>query len=226
MRTATERDKNRLAAQKAYAEAEVLKSQRTAESNREAIKKYEEALPLYRAVGDKKGEASTVHDIGEIYDNLGEKQKAHEYYKQALSIRRELGYKRGEAHLLNDIGWIYSALNENRKALEYFNLALPINRAGGDKDGEGLTLTNIGEIYNNLGEKQKTLEYYKQALPLFRAASNQGGLDGLELDKYQLSFMSKKRKSPARSQTWRIFGGIPKESFGLNEFSRRQENEL
>ena len=43
-----------------------------------ALEKYNEALPLKRAVGDRKGEAKTLYNIGSVYDSLGEKQKALE----------------------------------------------------------------------------------------------------------------------------------------------------
>jgi tetratricopeptide (TPR) repeat protein len=43
-------------------------------------------LTLFRAVGDRAGEATTLHNIGVVYDALGEKQKALEYYTQAQAI--------------------------------------------------------------------------------------------------------------------------------------------
>jgi tetratricopeptide (TPR) repeat protein len=45
----------------------------TAESLRSALKKYEEALPLWRSVNDRAKEAKTLHNIGDVYDSLGEK---------------------------------------------------------------------------------------------------------------------------------------------------------
>jgi len=55
------------AAQKVYEEAEKLEEQGTAEAKRSAIVKYEEALKLFRAVGDRDGEASTLSRIGVAY---------------------------------------------------------------------------------------------------------------------------------------------------------------
>jgi tetratricopeptide (TPR) repeat protein len=61
-----------------------LYRQGTAEAKRQAIAKWEEALPLYRAVGDKAGEAVTLYNVGGVYSALGEKQKALDYYNQSL----------------------------------------------------------------------------------------------------------------------------------------------
>src|SRR5689334_23246312 len=79
------------AAQKAFEEGEQLLAQRTAESLRKAIERYEAALPFYRAAGDRRREAITLHNIGLVYKNLGEFWKALDYYNQALLLRRVVG---------------------------------------------------------------------------------------------------------------------------------------
>ncbi|WP_081594674.1 CHAT domain-containing protein [Allocoleopsis franciscana] len=168
----SEQDATRAAAEQAFQEGEQLINQGTAESLRQAITKFEEALPLYRAVGDRQSESLILNEIGYIYSDLGEKQKALEYYNQSLPLRRAAGDKRGEAVTLNNIGRVYSDLGEKQKALEYYNQSLPLRRAAGDKRGEAVTLNNIGRAYDALGEKQKALEYYNQSLPLSRATAN------------------------------------------------------
>src|ERR1700682_869923 len=46
------------------------------ESREKAIGKFEQALPLYRTAGDRKGEAIILTYIGAVYRDLDEKQKA------------------------------------------------------------------------------------------------------------------------------------------------------
>jgi CHAT domain-containing protein len=50
-----------------------------------------------RAIGDRRGEAITLNNIGNVYESIGEWQKALEKFKEALPIRREIGDRRGEA---------------------------------------------------------------------------------------------------------------------------------
>ncbi|MEG3971361.1 tetratricopeptide repeat protein [Microcoleus sp. T2B6] len=163
------------AAQKVYVEGLELYNQGTAEALRGAIAKWEEALKLFRAVGDRGGEATTLSNIGAVYSKLGEKQKALEYYSQSLLVSRAVGDRGGEALTLNNIGSVYNDLGEKQKALEYYNQSLPLSRAVGDRGGEARTLNNIGSVYSQLGEQQKALEYYSQSLPLFRAVGDRGG---------------------------------------------------
>jgi len=124
---------------------------------------------LTRAVGDKAGEATTLNNIGAVYNALGEKQQALEYYYQSLPLIHAVGDKTQEAGILNNIGAVYNALGEKQQALEYFNQSLPLTRAVGDRAREATTLNNIGAVYSALGEKQQALEYYYQSLPLTRA---------------------------------------------------------
>jgi tetratricopeptide (TPR) repeat protein len=163
------------AAQKVYGEAEKLYEQGTAESLRGAIVKYEEALKLYRKAGNRSREALTLHNMGGVYLNLGEQQKALEYYSQSLPLKRTLGDRGGEATTLYIIGGIYLNLGEKEKALDYYNQSLSLFRAVGSPHWETVALNSIGLVYSDLGEKQKALEYYNQSLSLFRAIKDQRG---------------------------------------------------
>jgi CHAT domain-containing protein/Tfp pilus assembly protein PilF len=164
-----------LAARRKFDEGEALRAQGKAESLRLALKKYEEALPLMRAVGARDGEATTLHNIGYVYKLLGEDQKALDFYNQALPIYRAIGDRRGEAATLNNIGFVYNSLGDRRKAVDFYYQALPLLRAIGDRRGEATTLYNVGQAYKSLDEKQKALDFYNRALALARALGDRSG---------------------------------------------------
>ena len=63
-----------------------------------ALDYYSQALLIERAVGDRSGEARTLHNIGFVYDSLGEKQKALDYYSQALPIEHAVGEPLARGH--------------------------------------------------------------------------------------------------------------------------------
>ena len=106
-------------AERLFEEGMTLYQQGSAESLRQAIQKWQEARLLYRAVGDRGGEATTLNNIGRVYYALGEKQKALDFYNQALPILRAVGDRGGEATTLNNIGRVYDALGEKQKALVF-----------------------------------------------------------------------------------------------------------
>jgi CHAT domain-containing protein len=126
-------------------------------------------------LGDKIGEAIMLSNIGYIYSDLGEKQKALKYYNQSLQIFKQLGNKEEEASLLGSISSIYSALNKYREAIEFGNQALLINRQIGAKEDEAAQLNDLGSFYDTTGEKEKALESYNKALPLWREVGNKNG---------------------------------------------------
>ncbi|MGB3758056.1 MAG: tetratricopeptide repeat protein, partial [Rivularia sp. (in: cyanobacteria)] len=152
-----------------------LQKQGSKESLLAARKKYEAALILWQKLEDKTGQVVTLLNIGRIYDDVGEKQKALQFYNQALPILRAVRNTGGEATALNNIGLIYDDLGEKQKALEFYNQALSLSRALEDRRREATTLNNIGSVYSDLGEKQKALEFYEQALPLRREVRDKGG---------------------------------------------------
>ncbi|MEA5549857.1 tetratricopeptide repeat protein [Anabaena cylindrica UHCC 0172] len=171
----TQQEAIRAKAERLLQEGIQLYQQGTKESLLQAINKWEQALPLMRAVRERDGETATLIGIGRVYSDLGEKQKALAYYNQALPLLRAVRDRGGEAVTLNNIGSVYSDLGKKQKALEYYNQALPLFRAVEDRGGEARTLNNIGKVYTDLGENQKALEYYNQALPIVRAVEDKGG---------------------------------------------------
>ncbi|MEH2013227.1 CHAT domain-containing protein, partial [Nostoc sp.] len=142
------------------------------------------------------GIATTLNNIGLVYSNLGQKQKALEFYNQALPLRRAVGDRAGIATTLNNIGLVYSNLGQKQKALEFYNQALPLRRAVGDRAGIATTLNNIGGVYDALGQKQKALDFYNQALPLYRAVGYRSG-EAVTLGNIGVLFQSTNRPTEA-----------------------------
>jgi CHAT domain-containing protein/Tfp pilus assembly protein PilF len=194
--TLTSQDQSRVIAEKTFAEGERLSQQRTPDSLRQAIEKYQESLSHWRAASDRNGEANTLYQLGKTHDLLGENQKAIDYFEQALPLQRDIGDQRGEANTLNYAGTVYSSLGDKRRALDYFERALPLRRAAQDRAGEAITLTNIGGTYSALGEKRKALDYYEQALPLHRSAGNRQG-EAATLNNIALSYSDLGEKQKA-----------------------------
>jgi len=80
-----------MVAERITAEGEQLSLQTNeATSLQQALKKFNEALSLWRALGDVAGEAETLNEIGVIYDSspLLDRRKSLDYFEQALSLWR------------------------------------------------------------------------------------------------------------------------------------------
>jgi CHAT domain-containing protein/tetratricopeptide (TPR) repeat protein len=168
----TEQDRNRLAVQAVFAEAEQLRAQGDLESLQNAIKKYQEALSLYRSLGNHDGEANALSKLAEVCFNTGENKGALDYSSQELLLRRTAGDRRGEAHALLYLGLVYNDLGQKQQALDYFNQALLLCRTVGDRVEEPNVLNNIGWVYSSMREPKKALDHFNQALSLSRSLVN------------------------------------------------------
>lgn len=164
-----QRDAN--AGRVAFAEAERARSQKPA-NRKDAIKKYEEAIVLYRAAGERAGEALALTNLGIVYNQLGERLKSLEYLNQALALHAALGDRREQSRTLVHMGHASSALLQREKALEYFNQALQLSQSVGDGTGEAAALQSIGAIYGVLGETQKSLDYLNLAFAKSKAVGD------------------------------------------------------
>jgi tetratricopeptide (TPR) repeat protein len=175
LRAATDEDHSRVAAAKVYTEAMRLLEQGTAQSLREAIEKYQAAIPLFRAIGERKGEAAMLDYIGYAYQKLNQHAEAIQSYLQALQLYQALGDRRGEAATLYSLGQSYNSLGEKQKALDHFNQALLAIRALGDRSLEANALDRIARVYDSSGDKRKALDFFHQALEVYRALSDGRG---------------------------------------------------
>jgi tetratricopeptide (TPR) repeat protein len=166
------------AAQKVYEEAEKLYEQGTAEALRNAIVKYEEALKLFRAVGDSKGQALSLLALGKVYSAVGKKQKALEYLGQSLPLFRAVSEAATKAVKEGLQLYQQGTAQAKRGAITKYEEALKLYRAIGEAEGEASTLYNIGSVYSDLGEQQKALEYYNHImsgrLPLIKTPETTG----------------------------------------------------
>ena len=62
--------------------------------------RYEEALPLYRLVGDVLGEATCIERLGDIALRRSDHDTARGRYEEALPLYRSVGDVLGEANCI------------------------------------------------------------------------------------------------------------------------------
>src|SRR5262245_53742547 len=175
LRPATARDRMRVTAQRAFTDAKALRNQGTEGSRRQAAGRYEEAVSMWQSVGDRRMEAYSLLEMGLIYGDIGEYQKALDAYTRARLAYADIGDGGGKRSALTNTAWIYGELGEHQKAVDAYTQVLEEGRAAGDRASEALLLNNIAAGYAKLGDYAKALEMHRQVLPLRRAAQNLQG---------------------------------------------------
>lgn len=168
LRPATQEDKDRVAAQRAFFEGVQASRESTAEFRRKSFARFDEALIRWRTLGDRSGEAQALHAIGRTYGMSGESEKALVFLNQALSLWRELGVRQAEASALNNIGLSYTALGEYQRVVDNLIASLSLYRLTGDRRGEAFVNNNLCLSYRRLGDYQKALTHCTESLTMQR----------------------------------------------------------
>ena len=92
----------------------------------EAIQSFQQALTIYREIGQRWWERVTLNHLGDVYYELGQYQQAIDYYNQVLAIVREQG--EFEWDVLKDLGDVYFSLGQYQQAFDYYEQILAIAR--------------------------------------------------------------------------------------------------
>jgi CHAT domain-containing protein/Tfp pilus assembly protein PilF len=168
----TEQDRQWIEAQRAYADGRRLRVQPSAEARTQAIRRFEEALGHWRALGDKLMAAHALYYIAEGYRRLGRMQQSLSCYGQARQLALEAGESREVTMAETYIANLHSLLGEPRKSIEYYDRALTWWRSLNDTYLETRTIYELGYAYAMLGEAQKALENYEKALRVWLKLDN------------------------------------------------------
>ena len=138
-------------------EAEVLRSIGKAETKREAIEKFSEALKIWQNLGDGYEQAIAYYFLGYTHQTLSEFMKAAIFYNRALKIMSDLGDEFGTALNYRSIGTVQYYLNENELSVYHLKKAIEIYRRLKLERALGISLAALGAA-------QIVLEEYDEAI--------------------------------------------------------------
>ncbi len=141
----------------------------------EATRYFEQALILYRQLGDKQGESVCLHSLGVVAKNLRDYTAARESAEQALDVYRLIGHQQGQGFCLTNLASIARREGEFAKAESYYKEALRNSRQTGDRSAESVCLGNLGIVACDVGNYVEAEPYLQQALSINRALGDKMG---------------------------------------------------
>ncbi|MFN9673328.1 MAG: tetratricopeptide repeat protein [Microcystis sp.] len=168
---------------------------------------YLQLVTVYQQQEDKTNwkYTASLTSLGNVYNSLGEYQKALEFHQQSLAIFREIGDRGGEGNSYNNLGTVYNSLGEYQKAIEFYQQSLVIKQEIGDRAGASSSYYNLGNVYSCLREYQKALEFYQQSLAIFREIGDRKGEAkswfNLGLTYYKLKRISEAKEAILQART-------------------------
>ncbi|MES2945229.1 MAG: tetratricopeptide repeat protein, partial [Pseudomonadota bacterium] len=87
---------------------------------------YQQALDIYRATGNRSGEADALQGLGNVARMQADNDTARSHFQQALDIYRASGSRSGEAYALRGLGHVARVQDDNDTARSHFQQALDI----------------------------------------------------------------------------------------------------
>jgi tetratricopeptide (TPR) repeat protein len=152
--------------------AELLKlAEEELKNNRRetAIKLLDRALGIFEAKLDFQGKAKALGNLGNVYRQLGQYQKAENYHQQSLQIAQKIKDRQSESNALGNLGIIYSIIGEHQKAESYLGREFQILREIKNPHSKLNLPGNFGNR-NRTGSHQRysTLHSMMQVLREFR----------------------------------------------------------
>ncbi len=137
----------------AYADViEIMRAGSSTARVDEGRAKLEEALELYREIGDVRGEANVIWGLGSFYYFGADAAAAENWYRRALEMHRASGDRTMEAWSLHMLGLSVTGQRRWDDANEIARHALRHFHEAGDVSGVILVLDDLAIIATGLGD--------------------------------------------------------------------------
>ena len=130
----------------------------------EAAQLFQEAQSVCQQLGDQKGEAEMLNNLGAVRTQEERYNEAAEAFQQARSLFESLEDKDGLAQTLGNLGTMYRYQGDNDTAVEHLKRAIDLFHEEGDRGKEAATLSLISRI--RLGQMRwlEALHFYDLSL--------------------------------------------------------------
>ncbi|MBA3971708.1 MAG: tetratricopeptide repeat protein, partial [Bacteroidetes bacterium] len=161
-----------------------------------ALKMYEKIKDFCRTHGSKNTYAGTLGNLGNVYADMGQLEKAMELQQEAVRIFEEIGDKQGLTICYSAIGIDYLNLKNYDKALEYFNRSLPMAVEMQSREDLIEIHQNLARLYEEKGEYKeayRNFKLYKQFSDSVYNTNNSQRIAEMELN-YQFENKQKETK--------------------------------
>jgi CHAT domain-containing protein/uncharacterized protein HemY len=129
----------------------------------------DQALKTWRELQNKRGEAYTLTNQGEVCMRQDNSEQATTALEAAAEIWRSLGDSKELANTLIDINFLAIRQGQWQKALSTLSEAqLLVTDKDAEPDLAGEIATSFGEAYEAYGQLKTALDYFREALELYR----------------------------------------------------------
>jgi tetratricopeptide (TPR) repeat protein len=133
----------------------------------DAEEQYRKAVELRRAVGNRRGVATSLRNLASVVSLRGEFAAAQRHLEEARALYEALGDRDGLAATDNEAGLLAEERGDYPQALESFRSALQAWQQSGDTYRVAEALNSIGYAHYQLGAYDSAQAFWRQAADAF-----------------------------------------------------------
>jgi tetratricopeptide (TPR) repeat protein len=124
----------------------------------EALREQENSLAIFSSLGDQNWEARVNENIGSIYEDLEQFDKAYYYFEKSFNYLKDSA-NTDKISILNNIGDVYRKTGKYEQAIVYSSKALELAEKLNEPDEMESAHKDLSEIYYETGEFQKAYDH-------------------------------------------------------------------
>ena len=143
---------------------------------------HDDALTIFRHLGDRKGTASVLNGLAFAKRNLRRYAEARQHLEESIQIWRELGEDIAADHSLNNLARILFAEEDYSAARSIFESLISSYERRQDWRGAASVMSSVADIAVRQREASVAREYHRKALEVFRRIDDSRGMAHVLLD--------------------------------------------
>ncbi|MFZ1315403.1 tetratricopeptide repeat protein [Methanothrix sp.] len=142
----------------------------------ESRRLYNESLKIWQDLGERSGEARTLHNLGSLAKASNDYPEARRLYNESLKIWQDLGERSGEARTLHALGSLAEASGDYPEARRLYNESLKISQDQGDRRGEARTLRDLAMLAQASGDYLEARRLFNESLKIRQELVDRSGV--------------------------------------------------
>ncbi len=139
---------------------------------------HDEALTLFRQVGDAIGIAHALGNLGVVAHHRGDTERAIALLEESLALARETADAATLATALTDFGWAVYRRGDHARAESLHRESLTLRRQIGNASAIARSLHNLGALAFDRGDYANAQSLFEESLALYEQDDDRWGRAG------------------------------------------------
>jgi signal transduction histidine kinase/Tfp pilus assembly protein PilF len=133
------------------------------------------ALKIYESSNFLYGKAEVIHELGNLYSELGNFEKSIEYYYVSRGIFEHLNSEKNVADSYLELGWMHFSI-DNNKSKDLIYDAIAITKKINNRALLGKAYNYLGTYYSNIDKNDSAIYYYNHSIELKASIKDKRGV--------------------------------------------------